>query len=126
MVVLRHGPIEPEDEEPRSRHRRNRPTDGERGEVFEDEGPRVPGIESGGSISLPAGLGVSGLDQPGIPRRSSKRQSSTAEHSRTPSFSLAPPAEQPAGSSRLPFERSPSDRRVSSNSSAYADDEEYA
>jgi hypothetical protein len=91
--------------------------------------------------AAPKTAAEAGFPTPEIPRKSSRRHSGTGEHSRTPSFNIVPPADPPAIqhsqmstmqthqqqtslgdgsnslSSRLPFERSNSHKRLSSGSS---------
>lgn len=172
MGVLRHGPIEPADDEPKT----TRGTRGQGGLLDERGNPRdpedepgvarvsdlppsLPNINSGGSIHLPSrlhsranrhptekdALAYDLEDLPDIPRKSSRRHSGITDHSPTPSFNHVPPAgsaavqdgrregdtsrEQPSSSdsvsvaARLPFERSNSQKRVSSTTSIDAGDD---
>jgi hypothetical protein len=151
MGVLRNGPIESDDDEPKkktgSHHNTGdllndlgEPRDAELDETYVaragDIPPTLPGIDRGESIklTLPSRLqskasrhAPQGDDvppdfvAPHIPRKSSRRHSGAADHSRTPSFNLVAPAESPgllntpsqqlsgSGSSsvasRQPFER---------------------
>ena len=106
-----------------------------------DAPPMLPGIDAGESIHLPSRIaskasrnpsqkGEGRLETmspiPDLPRKSSRRKSDAISgHSRDPSFNLAPPGSAGLGgegtgsirSSRLPFDRSNSQKRISSASS---------
>jgi len=116
MSMLRNGPIESDDDEPSPRRKSNRAA-------------KANDLEAGPEDSSPY-----------IPRKSSRRHS-TADHPETPSFSLVSPL-SPQGdgfpsdygrqdsmnaasstTSRLPFERSGSQKRLSSSSSFYMGDD---
>jgi hypothetical protein len=115
MSMLRNGPIESDDDEPTPKRKPNRPA----------------------KLDLEAGPEH---DTPRVPRKSSRRHS-TAEHSGTPSFNLVSPiSPQDSGfpldygrqdsmgggsstTSRLPFERTCSQKRLSSSSSFYMGDD---
>ena len=112
--------------------------------------PMLPGIDAGGSIQLPSRIQSKasrheprreeGDDSsfevlspvPNLPRKSSRRHSGAPSPNRVPVMRLAAPQESPTshgqqhltpsgGSARLPFERSNSQNRPSSDSSAGRD-----
>ncbi|KAJ9157384.1 Integral membrane protein [Pleurostoma richardsiae] len=112
-----------------------------------DVPPLLPGIDSGGSIHIPSriqskssrhpsqgGDGPSWEEAPplpDVPRKSSRRKSQVISHSRDTSLNLISTpehdntlqVERPGTASRLPFERTDSQKRLSSQSSGAVTEE---
>ncbi|UNI15017.1 hypothetical protein JDV02_001591 [Purpureocillium takamizusanense] len=154
MGVLRNGPIESDDDEPKAKHSPKRSpqrpgdllTDSGDPQLSDPDEPVSPVEERQGRSKKPAGDAsrVSSLDEddlalPAIPRKSSKRNSGSVDRHRLSALSLVEsashgetashsasdkgPEAESGGSTRafrlapLPFERTASQKRLSSNSS---------
>lgn len=132
MGVLRNGPIDSDDEdEPRPKPSPKRKPGDLLTDAGEPRGPEDDEPDSPVTERLPRGsqppeprLTITDADQPAtdgpdIPRKSSKRNSalgdSSREHSRTPSADER--SDGPPHLARLPFQRSDSQRQLSSHGS---------
>ncbi|KAK3383904.1 hypothetical protein B0T24DRAFT_517324 [Lasiosphaeria ovina] len=116
MGVLRNGPIESDDEDEGQHIQRSRPTESEAAEAVGEV--NVRGLDDvGSSETRQATPWLSVGSQPAVPRKSSKRP---------PSVSLVSPGPQLSPStttiSRLPFERTHSQERLSGSSTGATED----
>ena len=140
MGVLRNGPIDSDDDEPRpkvspKRSPRHKPGDllTETGEPRgpDDDEPDSPVMERLPRGSMPPDprpepLPLSNLAGPELPRKSSKRNSALIESSQSAAPSASRPrsaegaaqSEGPPSLARLPFERTASEQRLSSYASS--------